>query len=347
MPGPARAGRHRARSIAPVPAPAPPEARAPLRSAGAAPAAPKAARTAALVAIALAAFAANSLLCRAALDGGAIDAVSFTTLRLGSGALVLALLARATAPPHEGSWRAALWLFAYAICFSLAYGSIAVGTGALLLFGAVQLTMLLAGLRAGERPAARTWTGLAAAAAGLVLLVAPGIGAPDPLGAALMVVAGAAWGRYSLCGRGSTAPLRGNAANFARCVSLAIVASLVALPLHGAAITPRGAALAVASGALASGIGYAIWYAALPHLSATRAAVVQLAVPPLAAFAGVVLLGERADARLLSATAVILGGVLLAVTAPLRPPRASPPPTQSTGPGCVQTAHSPRVRSSP
>jgi drug/metabolite transporter (DMT)-like permease len=270
-------------------------------------------RTVLLTATAMVAFAANSLLCRQALGTGAIDAVSFTTLRLCAGAATLTLLARRRA--GGGSWQAAAYLFAYAICFSLAYRSIGAGTGALLLFGAVQVTMLVAGLRAGERPPARTWFGFLLAVGGLVGLVAPGLSQPDPLGALLMAAAGVGWGFYSLRGRGSTSPLRANADNFARCVPFAVVASLLALldaPPH---VSATGALLAVASGALASGIGYAIWYAALPALRASQAAIVQLTVPPLAALGGVLLLGETASLRLVLAAAAILGGVALAVRA--------------------------------
>jgi len=259
------------------------------------------------------AFAANSLLCRAALGPGAIDAASFTTLRLLADAATLTLLVRRR--PSGGSWSAAACLFAYALCFSLAYRSIAAGTGALLLFGAVQLTMLAAGLRAGERPPARTWLGLLLAVGGLVVLTAPGLTQPDPLGALLMATAGIAWGLYSLRGRTSKSPLRANADNFARCVPLAILASLLALPFAQPTVTTNGALLAIASGALASGIGYAIWYAALAHLRASQAAIVQLTVPPLAAFGGVLLLDETASLRLGLATVAILGGVALAMRA--------------------------------
>lgn len=265
-----------------------------------------------LTAAALVGFAANSLLCRQALGADAIDAVSFTTVRLLAGAATLAVLARGR---RGGSWPAAAALFAYALCFSLAYRWLAAGTGALLLFGAVQVTMLTAGLRGGERPPARTWLGLLLAIAGLVALVAPGVARPDPAGAALMAAAGLAWGVYSLRGRGGRSPLAANADNFARGVPFAALASLVALrwsPPHASA---TGILLAITSGALASGIGYAIWYRALPRLRASHAAIVQLTVPPLAAAGGVLLLGETADLRLVLATAAILGGVALAVTA--------------------------------
>jgi len=271
----------------------------------------RATTTALLTATAMVAFAANSLLCRRALGGDAIDAVSFTSLRLLAGAAALWLLARGRG--GGGSWFAAACLFGYALCFSLAYRSIPAGTGALLLFFAVQATMLLAGLRAGERPPVRTWLGLLLAVLGLCVLTAPGLAQPDPLGALLMVLAGVAWGRYSLRGRGSGAPLRANADNFARCVPLLLLTSGLSLPFATPSVSATGALLAVASGALASGIGYAIWYAALPRLRRSQAAIVQLTVPPLAAFGGVCCLGETADLRLCLATAAILGGVALAV----------------------------------
>jgi drug/metabolite transporter (DMT)-like permease len=272
--------------------------------------------TAGLTAAAMVAFAANSLLCRAALGGGHADAASFTTLRLGGGALALGLLARArggTAPGEGFAWGSAAALFAYAIGFSLAYLRIPAGVGALLLFAAVQLTMVGAGLRAGERPRALEWAGHALSIAGLVLLTWPGLARPDPAGAALMLGAGAAWGVYSLRGRGRADAVALNAAGFARALPLSLGASLVAVTVGTAHVSPAGVGLAVASGAVASGLGYAAWYAALRGLTATRAALVQLSVPPLAAAGGVLLLGERFSPRLLVAGLLILGGIALAV----------------------------------
>ena len=273
-------------------------------------------RTAALTALAMLAFALNSLLCRAALAGGHADAVSFTSLRLVSGALALVLVARArgaAAPPARAAWGGALALFAYAILFSLAYLRIPAGTGALLLFAAVQLTMIGAGLRAGESPRALEWAGLAVSLAGLVLLTAPGLARPDPIGAAAMLAAGVGWGIYSLRGRGAHDPIAANAASFARAALLALVA-LAAFAAEGEArLTPVGTALALTSGAVTSGLGYAVWYAALRGLRATRAAIVQLSVPPLAAGLGVLALGESVSVRLLVASALILGGIALAV----------------------------------
>jgi drug/metabolite transporter (DMT)-like permease len=276
-------------------------------------------RTALLAGAALVAFAANSVLARLALRGGGIDAASYSTIRLASGAVVLSLLVwrRGTARPlAAGSWIGALFLFLYAAPFSYAYLSLATGTGALILFAAVQVTMILVGIRGGERPQPREWLGLVLALAGLVWLVLPGIGAPAPLGAALMAVAGISWGFYSLRGRRSGAPLADTTGNFLRATPLAL--GLTALTLASATMTPTGVLYAILSGGLASGVGYAIWYAALPGLTATRAATIQLAVPVLAAVAGVILLAEPLSVRLVSAAAAILGGVGLAVSARAR-----------------------------
>jgi drug/metabolite transporter (DMT)-like permease len=275
------------------------------------------ARTAGLTLTAMVAFAANSLLCRAALGGDLSDAASFTSLRLVGGAIVLVPLARfrGGSGPPGGSWASGAALFAYALGFSLAYLSIPAGIGALILFGAVQLTMLGAGLLAGERPTAREWLGLVLSFAGLVALTRPGLAQPDPLGAGLMLVAGVAWGVYSLRGRGAGDPLAANASNFARSVPLALLASGVGLAVASPHLTTEGALLALASGALASGLGYALWYAALRGLSATQGAIVQLSVPPLTALGGVSLLGEPLTARLVLASAMILGGIALAVLA--------------------------------
>jgi drug/metabolite transporter (DMT)-like permease len=277
---------------------------------------PGAGTTAVETAVAMVAFAANSLLCRAALAGGAIDATTFTALRLGAGALALVALARART--RGGSWTSAAALASYAFLFSIAYLRIPAGIGALALFGAVQTTMLAAGLARGERPRAREWLGLALALAGLVALARPGREAPDALGVAAMAAAGVAWGVYSLRGRGNADALGVNAANFARAAALVPLLAALALGLPPGAqafhLTPRGAALALVSGAITSGLGYALWYVALRGLTATRAAIVQLAVPPLAALGGVALLGERPTLRLALCGAAILGGVALALT---------------------------------
>src|SRR5690606_10552116 len=256
------------------------------------------------------AFAANSLLCRVALEQPRIDPASFGSIRLASGALVLAVIVRLRADrdrPAPPDWLAAAMLFAYVALFSFAYLSLPAGTGALILFGAVQLTMLGAGLRAGERFAPAAWAGLAAAIAGLVYLVSPGVSAPAPLGATSMALAGAAWGVYSLRGRGIADPLAATASNFARAVPLALALSvLTAGAVHA---DGPGVVLAVASGALSSGIGYVIWYAALRGLTAMRAATVQLSVPPIAAIGGALMLAEPLTPRLMLASAAIIGGI--------------------------------------
>jgi len=275
------------------------------------------ARLASLTALALLGFAGNSLLCRVALRGGQIDAASFTALRLASGAAMLALLAalhargRAQgAPRARGDWWSALALFAYAAAFSFAYLGLSAATGALLLFGAVQLTMLGRGFALGERLHARQWLGLLAATAGLVVLLLPGIAAPPWPNAVLMLGAGVAWGVYSLRGRGAADPLATTAGNFAR--TLPAAALLLALGLRDAHAAGTGVAAAIASGALASGVGYALWYAALPSLRASTAGILQLSVPVLTALGGIVLLGEPLAWRFALAAALTLGGVALA-----------------------------------
>jgi drug/metabolite transporter (DMT)-like permease len=277
-------------------------------------------RTAGLTVAALVGFAANSLLCRMALGPRLVDAATFTSIRVVSGALALLILVRVAAAPSSrnatpaggaGSWGSAAALFAYAAAFSFAYLRIGAGAGALLLFGAVQATMLAWALRGGERLRWPEWAGLLAAVAGLAALVRPGLSAPDPAGAALMIAAGVAWGAYSLRGRGARAPLIATASNFARAVPLALALSLACVAsMH---VSPRGALLAAASGALTSGVGYSLWYAALGGLTATQAAIVQLSVPVLAAAGGVALLGEALTPRLSACGVVILGGVALAV----------------------------------
>jgi drug/metabolite transporter (DMT)-like permease len=273
------------------------------------------ARTVVLTSLALVAFAGNSILCRMALGDRLMDPAGFTAVRLASGAGVLWLLLAVQTrgvPRLAGHWISAAALLVYAASFSLAYVSLTAGTGALILFGAVQLTMILAGLRAGERPGAAEWLGLGLALTGLVVLVRPGLAAPSPVGSALMAAAGVAWGVYSLRGRRSAEPLRNTAGNFLLTVPAAL--ALVLLSRGPGVWTGRGVLLAVTSGALASGAGYAVWYAALPALTATRAALVQLLVPVLAAAGGVALLAEAIPLRLPVAAALVLGGVALAVT---------------------------------
>ena len=247
-----------------------------------------------------------------------IDPVAFTAIRLGSGVAVLVPLA-ALSPEQRpqgrraGSWRSGFALFVYAMAFSLAYVSLETGMGALILFGSVQATMIGAGLWQGERPQAREWVGLVVAIAGLVYLVLPGISAPDPVGAALMTASGIGWGIYSLRGKGRSAPVATTAGNFARALPLALASLAVVWgTLH---TSPRGVALAVSSGAVTSGLGYVIWYITLRDLTATRAAIVQLAVPVIAAAGGIVVLAEEPTARLAIASVMILGGVGAATVA--------------------------------
>jgi len=276
---------------------------------------PVAVRTVLLTALALLAFASNSLLNRQALGEASIDAASYTAVRLASGALVLCALALGrrteTQSALGGSWRSALCLFLYAACFSLAYLGLTTGTGALILFGSVQCTMQLVALHGGERPHAAEWLGLALALGGLAYLVSPGLAAPAPWSSASMAVAGIAWGIYSLRGRGSQRPLAETAGNFARAVPLCLV--FVVLPVAELHLSTRGVVLAVLSGGLASGLGYVVWYAALRGLTTTRAGLVQLLVPVLAAWGGVLLLGEALTSRLLLAGGLILGGIGLSI----------------------------------
>lgn len=274
-------------------------------------------KTPVLTGLALVAFAANSVLCRLALGGAAIDAASFTSVRLASGACALLLI---TASVNKSLPRLqrrikfipALLLFLYAAAFSFAYTGLTAGTGALVLFGSVQATMLAAALRSGERPHPSEWAGLLLALGGLVYLVLPGLAAPPPLSSAFMAVAGISWGLYSLRGRGAQDPLADTTGNFVLALPLALAVNLI---MHGGVrASTAGVALAVLSGALASGVGYVVWYAALRNLTATRAATVQLTVPALAALGGVIFMSERVSLRLLVAGALILGGVALALS---------------------------------
>ncbi len=266
-----------------------------------------------LTLLAMMAFAGNSLLCRAALKHTSIDAASFTAIRLISGALMLWLVVqiRPGRPAGGGNWGSALALFAYAACFSFAYISLTAATGALLLFGAVQVTMIGRGLWAGERLRGLQLLGLLLAFGGLVGLLLPGLSAPPLYGSVLMLAAGAAWGVYSLCGRGAGDPTKVTAGNFLHAVPIAVVLSIVML--SRTSLDAAGVLYAILSGALASGIGYAIWYTALPALKATTAATVQLSVPVIAALGGVVFLGEAMTLRLVLASIAVLGGIGLVI----------------------------------
>lgn len=274
-------------------------------------------RTALLTFFAMLAFAGNSLLCRVALKDTAIDAASFTAIRLVSGALILAVILhmRGMRPTAGGSWPMAAMLFAYAVFFSFAYRDLTAATGALLLFGAVQLTMTGYGLWQGERIRGLSLVGLVIALAGLTGLLLPGLAAPPPAAAALMLGAGAAWGVYSLLGRGAGDPTAATGGNFLRTVPLAALLLLVAVAVKGGheTVDVMGAFYAVVSGAVTSGLGYVLWYAALPALRATSAATVQLSVPAIAAIGGAMLLAEPITARLLLSSVAILGGIALTI----------------------------------
>jgi len=274
-------------------------------------------RTAFATSAALVGFAANSILCRGGLGSGAIDAASFTAIRLASGAATLILLSRVAPGGRSirgaGSFGSALALFAYAAAFSLAYLRLGTGVGALVLFACVQATMIAGGIRGGARPAPGEWLGLGIAMIGLCILTLPGASVPDPLGLVLMAFAGVAWGVYSLRGRGSASPLLATADNFSLAVPLALAMLAIGFASSSLHVDARGAGFALASGAVASGLGYSLWYLALPSLTATRAAVLQLSVPVIAAAGGILVLGESLSARLAIAGALILGGVGTAV----------------------------------
>jgi len=272
-------------------------------------------KTALLTTLAMIAFAANSLLCRWALGENLIDPASFASIRVVSGAILLAvMLGRRTDDPaeFENDWQAAVALFVYLIFFSYAYVTLAAGAGALILFGAVQLTMFAIALRNGERFSKSSWIGFVFAVAGLVYLLSPGLSAPPIFGGSLMAVAGVAWGAYSLRGRGSQDPLKSTARNFALAVPFVVVVNIVFV--GSAYLSMAGVVLAATSGMLASALGYVVWYAALRHLAAMTAATVQLSVPVITAAGGVVLLAEDLTVRLLISSGAILGGIALVVS---------------------------------
>ncbi len=274
-------------------------------------------RVALLTLITMLAFAGNSVLCRMALKHTTIDAATFTSIRLVSGAVVLWLIVRFLRKGRmgAGNWWSALALFVYAAGFSLAYVSLSAATGALLLFGSVQVTMIGRGIWQGERLARLQWLGLVMALSGLVGLMLPGLAAPPLVGAALMVLAGAAWGVYSLRGKGAGDPTLVTAGNFWRAAVLALALSAVmqASTLLSASWDAEGLAYAVASGAVTSGLGYALWYSVLPALKATQAATIQLSVPVIAALGGVALLGEVMTEQFVSASLATLGGIALVI----------------------------------
>lgn len=283
-------------------------------------------RLALLVSLAMLAFAGNSLLCRLALKHTRIDAASFTTVRLVSGALMLWLLARSQRstntsttdriPGDGGNWLSALALFIYAAGFSFAYVSMTAATGALILFGAVQASMVTLGLFAGERLRALQIVGFVLALGGLVALMLPGLATPSLTSGLCMLAAGVSWGVYTLRGKrnqsgGAGNPVRVTAGNFLRAAPMAVVLSLVTL--NHQSLDAAGIGFAVVSGALASGVGYAIWYQALPALRATHAATIQLSVPVIAALGGVAFIGETISAPMLLASGAILGGIALVI----------------------------------
>ena len=264
---------------------------------------------------ALVCFAFNSILCRLALKSDEIDAPSFTTIRLISGAAILfgihSFFSKKDAETKQGNWLSAFLLFLYAICFSFAYLGLTTATGALVLFGSVQLTMIIFALVNGERPQILEWFGLILAFGGLIYLVFPGLESPPIFNTILMMTAGISWGFYSLRGKGTTNPLADTAGNFMRSMPFVI---LVALPfLVQIHLSTKGVLLAVLSGAIASGLGYSVWYAALAFHTATRAAVLQLAVPAIAALGGVIFLAESVSTRLILASCLILGGIGLVI----------------------------------
>jgi drug/metabolite transporter (DMT)-like permease len=268
-------------------------------------------RLAALTTLTMIAFAGNSLFCRMALKETGIDAASFTSVRLLSGAAMLWLLMslQRQAPLAHGSWRSATALFIYAVTLSFAYRSIDTGAGALMLFGAVQATMLIAGFIGGERMSRIQTAGFVSAMVGLVILVSPGVEAPSVLDSILMLASGIAWGVYSMFGRGQPNPAAATAGNFLRAAPMTIALSLFALPwlqLEG-----QGVLYAVLSGAVTSALGYVLWYRVLQHMRAMTASTVQLSAPVLAAIAGILLLGETVTQDLVIASVLILGGILL------------------------------------
>ena len=270
-------------------------------------------RAAGAALFALLAFAANSVLCRMALRQTHIDPASFTSIRVLAGAVTLWLLVRVSSKDKAvgGSWPSAFALLAYAIAFSFAYVGLTAGTGALLLFGAVQVVMIAAGFLGGERIDRTVVVGWLLAVAGLILLLLPGIAAPPALEAVFMLSAGIAWGIYSLRGRRSTNALGDTAGNFARAVPGVLLIS--ALYWAHRSADPEGIVLAALSGSLASGLGYAAWYTAMPRLGAIVAANAQLSVPVIAALAGVVLFDEPITVRLAVSSVLVLGGTALGV----------------------------------
>lgn len=266
-----------------------------------------------LTILALLAFAGNSILCRYALKGAAIDASSFTTIRLISGAVFLVALVlfknRGKFDWKSGSWSSSLFLFLYSVAFSFSYVSLNTGIGALILFGFVQLTMILVSLAQGNKLLIIEWTGLIIAFSGLALLLLPSATAPSLIGFILMAIAGISWGFYTLAGKGAQDPIMQTATNFLRTIPFVIV--LLILSLNNITMTNEGILLAIVSGTVTSGLGYAIWYAAINGLSITQAAVLQLTVPIIAAFGGVLFTNEAITTDLIISSILVLGGILV------------------------------------
>jgi len=265
--------------------------------------------------LALIAFAANSVLCRLALGESSIDAASFTVIRLLSGAIILLMIISASSAKTDysskGSWSAGFMLFLYATTFSFAYITLDTGTGALVLFGSVQITMVLLSLISGARLHFTEWLGISIAFAGFVYLILPGVTTPSLMGFVLMTIAGIAWGIYTLMGRGSNSPLMDTGYNFFRTIPLVVI--LLIVTISNANYSAQGVFLAVLSGGIASGVGYTIWYIALGGLSGMQAAALQLLVPVIAAFGGVIFVSEEVTLRLMVSAALILGGILVLV----------------------------------
>ncbi len=272
-------------------------------------------RIAALTVLAMVAFAGNSLLCRAALKQTEIDAASFTSIRLLSGVIILWLLvslkSTKTSEEGQGNWPSAIALFIYAAGFSYAYISLETGAGALLLFGAVQATMIGYGFYKGERLNKLQSIGLILAFAGIIGLMLPGLSAPPLIGSLVMLTAGMAWGIYSIRGKGAGDPTLISAGNFLRTIPFVVI--LTAGTFNSVSLDTAGVWYAVASGALASGLGYAIWYSVLPSLRSTTASTVQLSVPVIAAIAGIVFLSEPLTMRFVLASIALLGGIALVI----------------------------------
>ena len=270
-----------------------------------------------LVLMALIAFAANSVLCRLALDTFGTDPASFSILRLLSGAITLFVLVsvsnrRLVLPIYDGEWRASIFLAVYVLGFSFAYITLDAGMGALILFSIVQLTMMAVAFYEGERPSALETVGWLMAVIGVLILTVPGISAPSPVGFLLMAIAGVGWAGYTLRGRSTQKPLDNTSSNFFYALLISIVPCWFFIDLES--LSWQGVVLAVASGAIASGLGYAIWYAVLPYITTVRAALVQLSVPVIAAIGGIIFIGEAVSVRFMLSCLLVLGGIALAIS---------------------------------